>query len=360
MTSSSSSSTYFTERRRSIHDWQKKVNNSGVAVPPSRPPTSAPTESEDSIVYETAVRARRSSLLDNVIPRSVLIDVKDTLDADHHRLHSNAPAFLSHKEIENMIRSANSPTLKARWEERFFEGATTLASSRSPRLLHTHAAAIAASPDFMVEQDIPLLAEKCVHRAALGKFDHAKGRETPQSVAPFTVEIRRNLGAMFGPLVAEAFRLEVVEQAMASFESCWLREFPRAFATRNPEPVLFSIAGTSLAAFVGDLLVLGFLSGSNVTRCLEILLDSMQYMEHLQAIHRILDRTGGGYWRDESGQLMPLQRVEEFLFRFLSRAQGIPLEVSPTGQQYPASVGKRWINEVEQMVRTRYTRDLGF
>ncbi|KAK0201495.1 hypothetical protein DFS33DRAFT_991346 [Desarmillaria ectypa] len=165
---------YTKERQRSIHDWQHGVNNSGVAVPPSRPPTSAPAECEGPIVYETTSCSRRSSLTGSVIPRSVLIDIKDILDEDHHRLYTNGPVFLPFREIENRIRSANSPTLNTRWEGHFFEG-TTLASSSNPRLLHTHAAAILVSPDFMIEQDIPRLAEKCVHRVAFGKFDDSKG-----------------------------------------------------------------------------------------------------------------------------------------------------------------------------------------
>ncbi|KAK0449492.1 hypothetical protein EV421DRAFT_1421501 [Armillaria borealis] len=341
--------TFTKERQRSIHDWQRRVNNSGVAAPPSRPPTSAPAEESPT---------GRSSLTNCVIPRSVLTDIKDTLDEDHHRPHTDAPPFLSYEEVERRIRSANSPTLNKEWERHFFAG--TLASSSNPRLLHTHAAAILVSLDFDVEQDIPRLAEKCVHRVAFRKFDYERGRETPASIAPLIVEIRRNICAIFGPMVAEAFRVEVIEQAMTSFESCWLRMLPKAIITGNPEPLLFTIAGTSLGAFVGDLQVLGFLDGSNVIRCLGILLDSMEHMEHLQAIHKILERTSGGYWRDGSRQLLPLQYVEEFLFRFLKGARSIPLESSPTGQHYPESVGKRWIAEVERMVRTRYTADLGF
>lgn len=200
------------ERQRSIHDWQRRVNNSGVAAPPSRPTTSAPAEDPPT---------RCSSLTNCVIPRSVLVDIKDTQDEDHHRLHTDAPPFLSYKEVEDRIRSANSPTLNRDWERHFFTG--TLASSSDPRLLHTHAAAILVSPDFNVEQDIPRLAEKCVHRVAFRKFDYERGRETPDSIAPFIVEIRRNIYAIFGHMAAEAFRIEVIEQAMTSFESCWLR-----------------------------------------------------------------------------------------------------------------------------------------
>ncbi|KAK0185670.1 hypothetical protein F5146DRAFT_187097 [Armillaria mellea] len=331
------------ERQLSIHDWQRSVNNSGVAVPPSRPPTSAPAEDPST---------RSSSLTHCVIPRSV------TLDEDRHRLHTDAPRFLSYNEVEYKIRSANSPTLNKDWEKHFFEG--TRASSSNPRLLHTHSAAILVALDFNVEEDIPRLAEKCVHRVAFRKFDYERGREPPPSIAPFIIEIRRNICAIFGPMVAEAFRIELIEQAMTSFESCWLRVLPKAIITGNPEPVLFTIAGTSLGAFLGDLYVLGFLEGSRVIKCLSILLDSMEHMEHLQAIHKILERTSGGYWRDGMGKLLPLQYVEEFLSRFLRGARSIPLETSPTGQEYPESVGKRWIAEVERMVRNRYTADLAF
>ncbi|KAK0487089.1 hypothetical protein IW261DRAFT_1589575 [Armillaria novae-zelandiae] len=240
------------ERQRSIHDWQRRVNNSGVAVPPSRPPTSAPGEDPST---------RSSSLTHCVVPRSVLTDIKDTLDEDHHRLHTDAPPFLSYKEVEHKIRSANSPTLNKDWEKHFFEG--TRASS-NPRLLHTHSAAILAAPDFNVEEDIPRLAEKCIHRVAFRKFDYERGRQTPPSIAPFIVEIRRNICAIFGPMAAEVFRIEVIEQAMTSFETCWLRVLPKAIVTGNPEPVLFTIAGTSLGAFVGDLYVLGFLDGPSI------------------------------------------------------------------------------------------------
>ncbi|KAK0222182.1 hypothetical protein IW262DRAFT_965870 [Armillaria fumosa] len=335
------------ERQRSIHDWQRRVNNSGVAVPPSHPTTPAPVENPST---------RSSSLTRCVIPHSVLTDIKDTLDEDHHRLHTDAPPFLSYKEVEHKIRSANSPTLNKDWERHFFEG--THASSSNPRLLHTHSAAILVALDFNVEEDIPRLAEKCVHRVAFRKFDYERGRQTPPSIAPFIVEIRRNICAIFGPMVAEAFRIEVMEQAMASFASCWLRMLPKAILTGNPEPLLFTIAGTSLGAFVGDLHVLGFLDGSNVMRCLRILLDSMKHMEHLQAIHTIVERTNGGYWEDGTGQLLPLQYVEEFLSRFLRGARSIPPETVPTGQQYPESVGKRWIAEVERKVRKRYAADL--
>ncbi|KAK0503633.1 hypothetical protein EDD18DRAFT_1456831 [Armillaria luteobubalina] len=329
------------ERQRSIHDWQRRVNNSGVAVPPSHPTSPAPVENPSTRC---------------VVPRSVLTDIKDTLDEDHHRLHPDAPPFLSYKEVEHKIRSANSPTLNKDWERHFFEG--THASSSNPQLLHTHSAAILVALDFNVEEDIPRLAEKCVHRVAFRKFDYERGRRTPPSIAPFIVEIRRNIYAIFGPMAAEAFRIEVMEQAMASFASCWLRMLPKAILTGNPEPLLFTVAGTSLGAFVGDLHVLGFLDGSNVMRCLGILLDSMQHMEHLQAIHTIVERTNGAYWGDGTGRLLPLQHVEEFLYKFLRGARSIPPQTVPTGQQYPESVGKRWIAEVESKVRKRYAADL--
>ncbi|KAF9009314.1 hypothetical protein BDZ89DRAFT_1047911 [Hymenopellis radicata] len=144
-----------------------------------------------------------------------------------------------------------------------------------------------SSPSFSLSRDIKVLADKFCDRAAFLKFQGG-----PETITPFATEVIDTMQRLLGLEAAEEFRCCLVDVVALTFTNVWEIEVPKAINIGGTMPLELAIAGVSLGAFMAQLHAFNLLEGALVTQALASMFRTSASMEHLQAMHVIVNQRG--------------------------------------------------------------------